>query len=193
MTVIAKSGRKKTRNGRLRPRAAVEKKTLARTFGTRVRAARVARDWSQAEFAERIGITPNHVGVMERGESVPSLDTVEACAKAFDVSVGELVDEPMVDGPWMQKLVTVALAVPTAKRRLLLTLVASVVAALCIDDEEERSPSSELKRSRTGIAHLLTHDALLEDPKISAILAVLRSRSPKQIEQALQVLRALDP
>jgi transcriptional regulator with XRE-family HTH domain len=171
---------------------AVEKKTLAKMFGMRVRAARVARDWSQAEFAELSSMTTNHVGVIERGESVPSLDTVEACAKAFGVRVGELVDEPMVEGPWIQKLVTMALAVPLHKRRLLLTLVAAIVSGVCIDDEEEKSPASELKRSKGGITHLMSHDAFLNDPKVAAILAVLRNRNPKQIEQALQILRALE-
>ena len=80
----------------------------------------MARGLSQAELAAAVGLSSNHLGVLERGEKVPTLETVEALAKALKLSVAELVADEASDDPWLQELRAVAAAVPVANRGLAL-------------------------------------------------------------------------
>jgi transcriptional regulator with XRE-family HTH domain len=41
-------------------------------FGTWLKVERMAREWTQAQMAETIGVTPNTVARWERGEVTPS-------------------------------------------------------------------------------------------------------------------------
>lgn len=45
---------------------------------------------SQAAVAEAAGVNPSYVGLLERGERVPSLDVLENLARAVGLTLGEL-------------------------------------------------------------------------------------------------------
>lgn len=67
--------------------------TLTRRFGLVVRRHRVARGWSQEEFADRAGLSRSYSGEVERGNSTPSLATVLKIAEALGASPSVLVEE----------------------------------------------------------------------------------------------------
>ena len=52
---------------------------------------REARNWSQEQMAERLGMSKNGYAKIERGESLPSLERLNEIAKVLGVSVLELI------------------------------------------------------------------------------------------------------
>ena len=92
-------------------------KSFGARLGGRVRAHREAKGWSQARLAEAVGVTSNYVGVLERGQKLPTLDTLVALAKALGVPPGELLGAGERD-PWLDEIVTLAKTVPSARREL---------------------------------------------------------------------------
>lgn len=57
--------------------------TLKEIFGSNVRAAREARDWSRPDLAERSGLADNTIARVERGEMGLSFENIEAIAAAL--------------------------------------------------------------------------------------------------------------
>lgn len=47
----------------------------AQKIGLRIRSARKEREWRQDDLAEHIGKSTTYVGMIERGERMPTLDT----------------------------------------------------------------------------------------------------------------------
>jgi len=58
----------------------------------RVRALRHARGWSQEVLAELACLHRNYIGHVERGELSPGLTNLEALARAFGLSLSDLMD-----------------------------------------------------------------------------------------------------
>ncbi len=68
-------------------------------IGSRVRAERKSRKLSQEALARRAGVTLNAISQLERGVSNdPHYSTLVGIAEALGVSVGELVEEPVLAG-----------------------------------------------------------------------------------------------
>lgn len=63
---------------------------LRKLFGDRLRTLRKARGLSQEALAEKADTHFTYIGVIERGEQSPTLDTVEKIAKALDMETKEL-------------------------------------------------------------------------------------------------------
>lgn len=61
-------------------------------FALAVLRARRARHWTQAELAERAGITKTTVANVEHRRQGPSLDTAAMIAGAFGMKLGEMTD-----------------------------------------------------------------------------------------------------
>ena len=61
-------------------------------FGQRVRASRLALEWTQEQLADETGMHPTYIGDAERGERNVSLDNILKLAKALEVQPGELLD-----------------------------------------------------------------------------------------------------
>lgn len=59
---------------------------LQQTFGANVRHHRKAKGWTQDQLAERVGVTIETIGKVERGAVPPSFDTAERIAKALGIS-----------------------------------------------------------------------------------------------------------
>lgn len=58
----------------------------------RIRVLRAEKDWSQAELAERVGVSRQAVNAVEAGKHVPSLTLAFAIARAFERQVEEVFE-----------------------------------------------------------------------------------------------------
>ena len=65
--------------------------------GIKILLERNKRKLSQDKLAELAGLSKTALGSIERGESVPSINTVDRIAKALGMSVVELIDVSKVD------------------------------------------------------------------------------------------------
>ena len=65
---------------------------LIEEFGKRIRQLRTARNLSQEELAELTGFHRTYIGMVERGERNISLSNIGVFAKAFGITVSELLD-----------------------------------------------------------------------------------------------------
>lgn len=61
--------------------------SIPRAFGRVLRSHRERRKWSQLQLAEKADLHLNTIGMLERGERGPSLETVFLFCEIFDVSV----------------------------------------------------------------------------------------------------------
>jgi transcriptional regulator with XRE-family HTH domain len=66
-------------------------------FGQAVRRRREAAGLSQEELAERAGLSRNYVGMVERGESNPTLLVLHGLAAALGTTMTALVREVEAD------------------------------------------------------------------------------------------------
>lgn len=89
---MAKRGSKSGAKSRTR-RAA---KPLHRLIGERVRALRDERGMPRTELARRSGASLTSLNLLEGAQVQPSLQTLEAVAKALEVRVADLLDEEPV-------------------------------------------------------------------------------------------------
>jgi transcriptional regulator with XRE-family HTH domain len=64
---------------------------LRQVVAKNLRKLRGERGLSQEELADRAGLNRNYVGMIEREENAPTVDTLEDLARALDVSVIDLV------------------------------------------------------------------------------------------------------
>ena len=62
-------------------------------FGNRVRAARERLGITQEDLAARVGMSPSHMSIVERGVKVPRMDTVVKLANELDVSADYLLQD----------------------------------------------------------------------------------------------------
>ena len=56
-------------------------------LGTRITAARLARQWTKQALAEQIGVSDVLIGYLEHGRRWPSVPTLIALAEVLDCSV----------------------------------------------------------------------------------------------------------
>ena len=63
-----------------------------------MKAARVRRDWSQSELAERVGVTRQTIGMIEAGRFNPSLALCVAICRALGTTLDDLFWEEEEDG-----------------------------------------------------------------------------------------------
>lgn len=76
-----------------------------RAIGEQIREARVYANLSQQTVAERVGMSRDNYGIIERGQASPTLDTLLGIADAIGVPLADLVrEEPRptagdADGP----------------------------------------------------------------------------------------------
>ena len=68
----------------------VAKPVLAAKLGLAVSSARKARSWSQDILAERVEVSKNHIGYIERGEREPSLEVAVRIARVLGLSLDQI-------------------------------------------------------------------------------------------------------
>ena len=64
---------------------------LHETFAAALRSARVASGWSQADLADRIGLSVEAYGRLERGRVLPRASTLVRLARTLHVGVDDLL------------------------------------------------------------------------------------------------------
>lgn len=66
--------------------------TLRRIVARNLKRLRRERGLSQEELADLAGLNRNYIGMVERQENAPTVDTLEALAKALHVDAVKLVE-----------------------------------------------------------------------------------------------------
>lgn len=68
------------------------------TIGKRIRFYRETNKWSQEVFAEKLGLSLTYVGMLERGEKLPKLETFIKIANTLEVSADLLLADVLTTG-----------------------------------------------------------------------------------------------
>jgi len=68
-------------------------------IGLTIRTMRMSRGLSQAQLADLAGLSRSAIGNYENGAREPDLDTIEALADAFNVSIADLTDSSVTKDP----------------------------------------------------------------------------------------------
>lgn len=66
-------------------------------IGLKIKLLRNKMRISQEELGFRASVSKQQIGLIERGESSPTIDTLDQIAKALDISLMELVDTSKID------------------------------------------------------------------------------------------------
>jgi len=61
----------------------------------RLRVLRAERDWSQADLAERLGVSRQTVNALETGKYDPSLPLAFKLARLFQLSIEQIFEDEM--------------------------------------------------------------------------------------------------
>ena len=69
-----------------------ETKKNLKTFGSRIQELRKKNNLTQSELAEKIGLSTNFIGMVERGERNTSVDKIFKFAKAFNISLAQFFE-----------------------------------------------------------------------------------------------------
>ena len=64
---------------------------IIRMVAKNLKAIRVSRHMTQAEVAEKSGITVNHYAKIERGEAEPTLSTLAMLVKGLKISLSDIL------------------------------------------------------------------------------------------------------
>jgi len=64
---------------------------VCEALGKRIRQLRTERGWRQIDLAEETGIHENYVSDLEQGRKEICLRTLQTIARAFDLSMAELL------------------------------------------------------------------------------------------------------
>ena len=60
-------------------------------FGNRIRLLRKQNDWSQEDLSFKSGFHRTYIGMIERGERIPSVKNIIVGANTFNISISELL------------------------------------------------------------------------------------------------------
>lgn len=69
-----------------------ETKKNLKIFGSRIQELRKKNNLTQSELAEKIGVSTNFIGMVERGERNTSVDKIFKLAKAFNISLAQFFE-----------------------------------------------------------------------------------------------------
>jgi transcriptional regulator with XRE-family HTH domain len=64
------------------------------TLTAELRRARLAREWTQEQLAERMGVAVETISNLERGATIPSLRTLLALAEMLEIDLGKVFSAP---------------------------------------------------------------------------------------------------
>lgn len=68
-------------------------KEILLVFGKRLKSLRKERKMTQEELADKLGLHNSYIGLLERGERIPSLLTLDKIARYFGVKPADLIME----------------------------------------------------------------------------------------------------
>ena len=70
---------------------------ISNKIGLKIRLLRNKTGISQEELGFRANVSKTQIGLIERGESSPTIDTLNQIAEALDISLVDLVDASKID------------------------------------------------------------------------------------------------
>ena len=68
------------------------------SMGRRIRFFREERKWSQEVFSEKLGLSLTYIGMIERGEKIPKLETFIKITNTLGVSADQLLAGVLTTG-----------------------------------------------------------------------------------------------
>lgn len=69
-----------------------ETKKNLKNFGSRIQELRKKNNLTQSELAEKIGLSTNFIGMVERGKRNTSVDKIFKLAKTFNISLAQFFE-----------------------------------------------------------------------------------------------------
>lgn len=69
-----------------------------KTVGQNIRKCRIAKNMKQEDLAEKTGLSANYIGMIERGEKCPSLETFISILNALDASADLVLADLLSSG-----------------------------------------------------------------------------------------------
>ncbi len=68
------------------------------SIGRHIREKRISRDWKQDDLAEKTELSVVYIGMIERGEKTPRLETFIRIINALDTSADEILEDVINGG-----------------------------------------------------------------------------------------------
>ena len=68
------------------------------TIGKNIRKYRLSKKLTQEDLAEKIDLSPNYIGMIERGEKTPSLETFISILNALEIAADPVLAEVLKVG-----------------------------------------------------------------------------------------------
>ena len=68
------------------------------SIGSNIKKYRLARGLRQEDLAEKAGVSPNYIGLIERGQKVPALDTFIVILNVLEASADIVLAEVLKNG-----------------------------------------------------------------------------------------------
>ena len=62
------------------------------SIGQNIKEKRLAKSWKQSTLAEKVDLTTSYVGMIERGEKIPKLETFIYITNALDSTSDEIIE-----------------------------------------------------------------------------------------------------
>lgn len=94
------------------------------SLGNNIRKLRLAHGWTQAVFAEKVGVSAAYIGMLERSEKEPKLSTLIRIANLLETGVDNLLAEKLtseklsITSDYLQRIA----GMPPESRRVLFSL-----------------------------------------------------------------------
>lgn len=68
------------------------------SIGKHIRKKRISKSWKQDELAEKTELSVVYIGMIERGEKLPRLETFINILNVLDASADEILEDVLKDG-----------------------------------------------------------------------------------------------
>jgi len=78
--------------------------TIRETFAKNLREARRRCGFTQAQLAEKAGISTHYIALIELARNIPKVETIELLAKALNVEIYELFIVPLSPAMELKKI-----------------------------------------------------------------------------------------
>ena len=101
-------------------------------FGEKLHTLRKQNHWTQGELAEKLGLSTSAIGMYERGQREPNLETLIAMADAFGVGLSELIggEKAPPESELEKEMLSLFRALPKENRPAVLAIIKAAVKEL---------------------------------------------------------------
>lgn len=99
---------------------------IGTAIGAEMRRLRTGLGWRREEVAEKLGVTENYVGMLERGERVPGIEILVKIADRMGTTISALLGE-RGDDPWTCEALALLHSIPEQARAPALAMLRGLV------------------------------------------------------------------